>query len=461
MLRAFGVNLHHKSHLAITFFKKSEALKQSLVLAVGNFVTAGLMAVATIVLARVLGPEQFGVYSVVVAVLFLLVKFIDLGLHQLIPRLFHRWQSDLKLQAQFMIWVQSWKVKLSLSLVALSAMLVPWIQTQTQVGDAVLLWLAVIGAVLLGWYEYVHLSLSAKHSFTQVSLLTMLLALVKFLGFLLVAVFLYANSANLASDNILRLFIAIYCLAPLVSIFWWRSSWWKLPWQKQANLSSNQWNLVQNSQHINQKQILVAVKRFLPHALVGTVAMTFIENIDILLVNNQLNAYETGLYSGAVRVTLAISLLTYAISSVLNNRVTRYNTPSLLKSYLKKSSLLSLVAVLGMLVIIPLAEPIIFYTIGPNYLNGLIPFTILVGNAFLGLALVPYTSFFFKLDVPWANSVGGLLQVATLVMINLLFLNRFGIMAAALARVVATVIFAFLVIWLVGRSWRRNFVDAI
>jgi len=471
MLRVFNTTVQAHSQTLFKLITKSEALKQSVILSFGNFVTAGLMAVATILLARVLGPEQFGVFSVVIAVLFLISNGTDLGIHQLIPRLYHRWHTHPDLQSQFMVWVQNWKLKLSLGLLIFSGLAIPWLQTYTQISDPVLLWLAIMGAVLLGWYEYVHLSLSAKHLFTQVSVLTIFLSLFKFIGFSAIAGFLYYTNGVIAttatdpnSSTILRLFTAVYCLAPVVAVFWWKQSKWELTTNdldnnglaQNSNIDANQVNLLNHASTINK-----AARRFLPHAFVGTVAMTFIENIDILLVNNQLSAFETGLYSGAVRVTLAVSLITYAVSSVLNNRVTRYNTPEQLKSYLLKSLSLTALAFVGFIVTIPLAHPIIFYTIGPEYIEGLIPFIVLVGNAFLGFALVPYTSFFFRLDVPWANSVGGILQVVPLIVINLLFLSSVGIIAAALARVVSTALFALLVIWLVRRSWKKDFSDAM
>jgi O-antigen/teichoic acid export membrane protein len=304
-----------------------------------------------------------------------------------------------------------------------------------------------------------------------VSILTILLAVFKFVGFSAIAGFLYytngtiiTSSTDSNSTTILRLFTAVYCLAPVVAVLWWKQSKWKVL-EKQATWKISEEQAITDGQESNQQShvqsIRKAARRFLPHAFVGTIAMTFIENIDILLVNNQLSAFETGLYSGAVRVTLAVSLITYAVSSVLNNRVTRYSTPEQLKSYLLKSLSLTAMAFVCFVITIPLAKPIILYTIGSEYIGGLIPFIVLVGNAFLGFALVPYTSFFFRLDVPWANSVGGILQVVPLVVINLLFLNSVGIIAAALARVVSTVLFALLVIWLVWRSWKKEFADAI
>lgn len=443
---------------------RSEAVRQSFVMSIGNVVTAGLMAVAMILAARALGPEDFGIFSIVVSVMFIFSIVTDFGLHQLIPRLFHRWEEKKQLQNLFMQWMYKWKIRLSLLLLIVSGVTVPVLQSVLGINDPVLLWFALLGAILLGWYEFVHLALSSLHKFTAVSLLTVLQALVKCIGFIFIVLVLMDSvevfgflepfrlgTFSIDAVNLLRIFVGIYCVAPITSLVW--SSVFNT-WQANQNSEAN--NLKAQFQTISK-----AVWRFLPHAAVGTVTMILIQNVDILLVNNQLNTFETGIYAGALRVTMVISLFTFAISSVLNNRITRYNTIERISSYLIKSLALTLVSLIGFIVFIPFAQPILTLTIGPEYLSGLIPFIILIGNAFLGLALVPYTSFFFRLDVPWANSVGGLLQLVPLLGLNILFLQRYGLVVASLARVGGTLLFACLVIYLVWRSWKKAFSDAV
>lgn len=440
---------------------KSQAIQQSVVMAVGNGIMSALMAVATIIAARILGPEQFGVFSVLIAVMFLAAKATDGGIHQLIPRLFNKWNDNSNLQAAFMHWFFTWKVRLSILFLVISGLLVPLIQVAIGISDPMLVWFALIGALLLGWYEFIHLALAAKHKFFEVSILSIVQALVKFVGFGAITMYvIWAGIRHDLPDYILHIFVLIYCIAPVVAFGWAKIL---QAWKNPSYLANQAIKDTKNTEQVQniQKTLSTAVRRFLPHAFIGTTSMVLIQNIDILLVNNQLNAFETGIYSGALRVALAISLFTFAISSVLNNRITRYNTAADIRAYLQKAFFVVFAAMLGFILFIPFARLTLVLTIGPEYVAGLIPFIILIGNAFLGLALVPFTSFFFRLDVPWANSVGGLLQIVPLIAINMLFLSDHGLEVAAVSRVISTTLFALLVAWLVWRSWKKEFSDAL
>jgi len=440
------MNALQSNRLINTLFQ-SQALRQSVTVSFGNVITAVFMALAMIIAARSLGPHQFGLFSVATAVMLIFSKVTDLGTHQLVPRLYHRWANQPELRQHFMAWMVSFKTVTSLGFAVVAFFLVPAVQKLLAVSDGWLIVWAFFGAIVLGWYELVHLALSAGHRFSAVSLMTVAQALVKLLGFALLG-FLELQFMQIAGlrDSLLRLFVVLYALAPLVSIGWLReiSQWWR-----SEKISSRMKSTFRST-----------LKRFWGHALIGTVTMILIQNIDILLINQHLSSYETGIYAGALRISTLISLFTYSISSVLNNRITRYNTPDLIKSYLQKSLWLAVAAALGFFAFVPFAQPLLVVTIGPEYLSGLLPFIILVANACLGLSLVPFSSFFFRLDVPCANSLGGVIQLITMVAILSLSIDQLGILGAALARVGATAVFAVLVLMLVSRSWSRNFADA-
>ncbi|MCD8484182.1 oligosaccharide flippase family protein [Candidatus Woesebacteria bacterium] len=204
-----------------------------------------------------------------------------------------------------------------------------------------------------------------------------------------------------------------------------------------------------------QKSVRKAIVRFWPHAAVGSVAITLINNMDLLFVQGTLNSLETGLYAGASRLASFVVLATYAVSSVLNNRVSRYRSKKDLRAYLWKSLSLAGLAFLGFLVFVPLSRTLIIWTIGPEYLGGLLPFIILVANALLGFALVPYTSYFFAVDAPSYHSVGGVLQVSLIVLGNILFLPAYGLLAAATIRFVTTLVFGVYTLGMILLTWRK------
>lgn len=435
---------------------QSPALKQSLILTLANGVGAAMMAAALILAARIMGPESFGRFSLMSSLLIILTKGADLGLHQLIPRLYNRYHDQNQLKVSLTSWLVRVKLLLTGLMILLSLLATPLWQVWFGLENPTLVYLAIFGAAAMSWYELAYLALSAQHQFSSVAWLTIAQAAFKIIGFGVISfmVLWWWGRESGQSSEVLTFFSLVYAASALVVAFWLNpiKDWWKRGRAKKTRQRLR-------SLLPTDPRITLAAKIYWPHAAVGTLSLVLIQNLDLVLVLSKLSSFETGIYAGAVRVSLFVSVITYGIGSVLNNRITRYQEPAQVLAYLKKSLLFSAFALIGFVSFLPLATPIITYTIGPAYLSGLMPFIVLVGSAFLGLALAPYASFFFHLRSAWPNSLGGVGQLAVLIVINLLFLEQYGLMAAALARLAATGFFGLLVVLLVWRSSKRQFGD--
>lgn len=60
----------------------THTFRQSIITVVSTFVTAGLGAVFYLLLARLIGAHEYGLFSVVVSLLTIIVTFADLGMSQ-------------------------------------------------------------------------------------------------------------------------------------------------------------------------------------------------------------------------------------------------------------------------------------------------------------------------------------------------------------------------------------------
>lgn len=362
----------------------------------------------------------------------ILVKGMDLGLNQLFPRLLNAWQNDEAKQKDFVGQMVLWRIILSFFTAGIGVFALGVLPEILEYPYPLLLVLAVLGSIILGWYEHAYLLFSAEHRFQQVTLLSVSQALFKLIGFVAVLWFMQNSLAGIA---------AVYFFAPLIGLaivsVWVPRRWWK---PKRATLPTVQ----------------QAIRRFWPHAAVGAIAITLINNADILFVQGALESFETGIYAGAARLASMVLLVTYAISAVLNNRVSRYKEPQQLQAYLKKSLSIVLLAVIGFGIFLPMSRVLIALTIGPEYLVGWLPFVILVANALLGLALVPYTSYFFAVDSPSYHSVGGIIQVLIIFLGNILFLSEYGLLAASSVRFIATVAFGVYTLFMIWKTWPRS-----
>jgi len=396
-------------------FITSPAIRQSAVLTFGSTITGVISAIAIIYISRVLGPTQFGIFSVGTAIMAITAKVGDLGLSTIITRQLPRLHHDEHRAQEFLAQVLKWKLTLSAIGLFLLALLIPYSQQLLNYPYPGLLGLALFGSVGLIAYEYVLLVLSAYHQFKWVSVLNIAQALLK------VICFVALGLLGLATATTVSVF---YYSAPLVASLFVAAVF-------------AQWFFIRPK--TGSSTMRAEVKKHILHAGIGMIAMTLIANVDILFVQKYLSAFETGIYSGAMRIALFVSFVGAAIGGVLNNRVARYQSKELLSAYLKKSLAVVLLATTGFIVFLPFSQLILRLTVGDEFISGLVPMIILVFNAFLSLAIIPYISFFYAVNHPKYFSMGGFLQVFFICIGNLLFLPTYGLNAAALSRVAATV----------------------
>jgi len=420
----------------LLLLKTSEAVEQSILLTVGTVVTGLILALAMIIASRFLGPELFGVFSVSVSIMVILSKGVDLGLSQIIPRLMNNWHNNPKKVEEFLGQVLVWKIKLSIIIVLVGVLLIPFIENLLGYPYPFLILIAIIGSIGIAMYEHVYLVLSGLHRFASVNTISITQAIIKALGFL--AVFLLGmRSAESIS--------VIYYLAPPLTVLFFVYRWRKVLPIKPMKASTD---------------TIKVVKHFIWDSLIGVTAMTLIANLDLLLVQHQLSLYDTGIYAGASRIAMFIGFVSASVGGVLSNRVSRYHDRADLVSYLRKSFLVVIVAVVGFALYLPLSRISLTLTAGPEYLPGLSALIILVLNAFISLAIVPFTAFFYSVNHPRYFSVSGIIQVSIIVIGNLLFLQEFGIVAAAWSRALATIAFgiftAFYVVYALKKTKQHH-----
>lgn len=414
-----------------SFFLRSEAVRQSAELAIGNSLTGLIMAVAMIVVSRVVGPELFGALSVSMAIMMIFSKGVDMGINQIIPRFLNQWSLFPAKSTNFLGFIIRSRIVLSILTLLAGFILIPLVVTELNFSFHLLLFWGLIGGIILGWYDHVSVVLTARHKFRWAAVLSVSQALIKLAGFLIILVL---------AGNWIEGYAAVYFLAPLIATVIMGLKFKDLVFAKP----------------LPQISIMRKIKPYLVHAAIGSLSATLIANLDLLMVQRSLTVIETGVYAGANRISLFLSFVIAAFTTVLNNRVARYKEESLLKSYIIKSSLMVVVALIGFVAFLPLAPHLIMFTIGEEYLSGLGALIILIGNAFLLLALSPFLALFYSLDEPSFFSISGIVQVVVIVLGNLFFLDGFGLQAAAWTRLAATVVLGLVTFYFAFKSWSKR-----
>lgn len=401
---------------------RSKGIQQSVIILVGSFVASGLSAIALILITRQLGPQRFGEFSVGFAVLLILNRLNDLGMTNVVLRYAAQESDHSKINS---IFSYATKVKLigAIFIWLIGALFSPWIANLLHFSQPLIIYLAFFLSAATTIYEHLQAMLQALHLFLQAAIMNVLQSLAKTLG----AAVLFVT----ATTNSLPIF-AWYMLVPALPVFFF---WSFFPGWIKINIFKNL-----TAQHS-------LVKNLAFHSGFAFVSAGIIENIDVLFVQHYLNTYEAGLLGGVSRVALLFSVLAFALSSVLNPRVAKYHLKKDIQSFLQKAFLVTIATIIGFLCFVPFSKLILLLTIGPQYLPGLEVMNVLVAAAFLTVAVVPFIALFFSFHKHWYFSVSGLLQLVIIVVGNVVFVPRFGLVAAAWTRLVTRLaLFGFTVL---------------
>lgn len=409
----------------VTTLRQNQGLQQSAAMVLGTGLGAGMSALAIILFSRLLGPVEFGYFSVILAITVILSKFLDAGLNAATVK-FVGQSTALKQKIMVLSTVTHLKILLSIFLLLLSPFLAWFLNSFLQFDNLFLIWLGIILSLATVWYEHFQFAVQAFHQFGTSLILNAVQAGWKLL---LAVCLLLLGSANLIVSSVGFLIGPAAALVVVPFLF-----------KKVGQIS------LSTISKKNKKRIV----NFTKHSSVMIITAGLIEQVDILLVEMFLNDFEVGIFAGASRLAMVILLFAYALASVLNARVARYSDPTVMTEYLKKAA--KVVIFVGLLAIPAglLAPFFLQFLLGAAYSTGGEVVTLLVLGAMLLLATIPLIACFYSLDEDWYFSVSGVFQLTVLVGLNVWLLPQLGLLGAAWARFITRVVlFGFTVVSLI------------
>lgn len=396
---------------------KSKGLLSIAVLGSGNILGTIISAIALILFSRYMGPTEFGLFSAAFAAMMIVVRLSDLGTNMAAERTIARVAGrDDDLTDRLMrvtLWFKSTCFVLAM---VIAWTLTPWIaHSFLKIEEIGLIRLAFALAFGTVFFEYSTVVFQSTHRFAMVARITIAQAIGK-LGFGLL--FIWQGILQ-AREGLL-----IYGLLPGIgALLGWKRNpltSWRLPktWKKDLGL----------------------ILRVAKWTAIAAIAATLADNIDTLLVQSFMTSYDTGIWSGAVRIATFASVLGWSVGAVLNVRVAKYSDKEHLTAYLSKAWKIAL-AILAILILsIPFAGLAINLTIGQDYITGTLPLQILLLATALGGATSPYVALFYLFDKPQYYAIAGILQTIVLIAGDLIFIPTHGLVGAAWVRVAVRVV---------------------
>ncbi|MFQ5646999.1 MAG: flippase [bacterium] len=387
------------------------------VLSLGRLFASGIGFLIGVVIARGLGPESFGNYSIVIVIFEISVVFTELGLGTAIPKFIPRHLIQDKNKADYYLMISFWIVLLtSSSVFLLGYFLAPFIAHGVYAKPELLTpvrlgFLAVIGGSLWGYFLS---NIQGRERFKVYAAFSVIINLIK----ITVIYGLYALGL-LSLANLLLVQFA----APLLGFLLGNRS---VP----TRFLGVKGEL---------KPALKELFEFSKWILLIDVAVMLFSRLDILMLGYFSDERTVGYYSAAFTLIYVFTILTSSLGNVLLPMVSKLSQAHEFKTYMKRIIPISLSLCLLLSPMFYFIDPIVHFVFGEVYASSILIFRIMFFGILFNLLVEPVYLVAYADGKPNIISRVALLKLFFNFISNLVLIPPFGAVGAAVATIITNV----------------------
>ncbi len=403
---------------SISGILKTKTITHSSVTLLGTAINGALGVLFFIFLARVLGPENFGVLSISIVVLTMVADIADLGINTGLINFVSRHHNINNSEAyKFLKLGLTLKLAISVVILLLGFIFAPLAATYIFLKPELTYFLRLsfigVGGAML--FSFSTNSLQALQKYKSWSILNIFSNALRLLFVVLLSLSLLLNTENS---------LIAYIIFPYFGFF---ISLFLLP--KKFLTVKNENSVIKEFFHYN-KWVALSI-------LIAAVS----SRLDSFFVTRFLSIEQTGYYSVGVQLSSILPQFTYAIAAVVAQKIASYQNKKDLLIYLKKLQLLTLGLVLAGVVISPLSFIIFPLVYGSTYTSSIWPFLFLFYAQLIFLLSIPsHQTIFYYFSNPKFFVTISIFILLILIAANLMLVPLFGIIGAALSVLIGAVI---------------------
>jgi len=393
----------------ITSIISTKTFSQSAISFGGTFINGILGFIFYILIARYLGTANFGIFSICITAATLLTSIANIGVDTGLIRFVGKHINNDKEKAlKFLKLGLKIKIISFLTIYILGWLLLPFIcktiLLKPELISPLRFSLLGIGTALL--FSFATSSVQAMQRFWVWSGLN-----------------IFANATRLLSLIILfslglvsiHTGLAIYIIFPLLGFFLgllFLPDFWKAK---------------------NEKEILPEFFKYNQWILISTILVAISTRLDTFMSTRLLSLSEVGIYSVAVSLAGVVPQIVNALATVVAPKLAGFNKNEQVIRYLIKLQLfVSVLAVLGLLLGIPLARFIIPAFYGHVYISSFSPFVVLLLAQAIFLVSIPvHSAVFYYFAYPKLFVRVSVVNILIIGLVGWPLISLFGLMGAA------------------------------
>lgn len=383
-----------------------------------------------ILIARYLGPSQFGIFSVATTTIALLSSISNIGIDTGIVRFVGKYISSQKDKAlRFLKLALRLKLYTSLAVLTLGWLIMPTVAVgilgKPELISPLRLSLAGVGTALL--FSFVTSSVQAIQRFWVWSGLNIFSNLLR-LGAALILFSLGIISVNT--------FLAIYIIFPLFGFFLgllFLPKFWKIK---------------------KETEVLKEFFNYNKWVALFTLIAAFSSRLDTFISAKLLTLSDVGIYSVAVSLSSIIPSIIFALATVIAPKLASIRTDKEVYIYLKKLQLFVIgLAAMGIAVGIPISYHLIPVFYGKEYMASIAPLIILIVSQAIFLISVPvHTAVFYYFSYPKLFVYINLIYLLIVSILGYILIGKFGYIGAAWTMLIGNITnFIIPFVWVVKK----------
>lgn len=413
---------------------RTKTLRQSAITAAGTIVNGVIGWIFYILVARNLGPSNFGIFSVATATIALLASIFNVGVDTGLVRFVGKYISGEKEKAfRFMKLGLQVKILSGFLLITFGWFLVPFFSNTVLAKPELLfpLRLSLIGA--FGWLLsfFVTSSFQAMQKFFSWVGLNIFMTSLRLFA-ILGLIYFGVSQVNFS--------LYAYIYSPFIGFLI------GITFLPKFFKVKNEGSVAKEFFHYNK------------WVAIFTVIAAISSRLDIYLSTRLLSLSDLGIYSVANNLSGIVSEIVLALATVVAPKLASFVGDIDAKRYLKKLQLFVLaLGIFGVIFGIPLSYYVIPKLYGLSYIPSILPFSILLISQAIFLISVPvHTSIFYYFSKPKVFVFVGLAQIVLVGTLGWYAISTYGYMGAAFTMLAGN-IFNFVVpgIWVLNKFRKK------
>ncbi len=406
-------------------FFRSKGVRDALLVSAGKVISAGLGFLASIIIARKLGPENFGLFTLSIVIMMLAAEFTGGSLTQALVKFSSSYfQSDRKkVDLTFKV-VFKMTAIVSLILIPLGFLLSKPLSIFVfhNVEMERLIKIAIIGSVGIIFFRYTLAILQTYQLFAKYIVLDLGNNIMK-----LAAIGLLAMGAVITTTNSAAVYMTVPFLSFLMGIM----------------VISKDFFYAKGP----QKKVANELIHFSKWMMISTALFTVYSRMDILFLSYMKDSHLVGVYSAAFLVTSSLELVAIALFTVIFPKVSRFSERAEYVNFVRKYLIIVLpLSCFACIFLFLVSKPLILTFYAAEYKESIPILKLLAPASAIYSIAIPLSSLLLAMNKPQIIVRIEVFIVAFMFIACFLLIPSYGAIGSALALLLSKLVLTTLIV---------------